>query len=159
VEITETSIMGDPDRARSVLSSLHDLGVQIAIDDFGTGYSSLSYLERFPIDILKIDRTFVSTGTGASPIARAVIELGRTLELEVIAEGIEHADQARWLADLGCRYGQGYLFARPVGPAALEVLLAGGDGLGSAADAEPDPARRDDGDRDDPPRLRLVSGE
>jgi diguanylate cyclase (GGDEF)-like protein len=159
LEITESGLMRRTAATISRLEALRELGAHLAIDDFGTGYSSLSYLERFPIDILKIDRTFVSTGTAASPIARAVIELGRTLELEVIAEGIEHADQARWLADLGCRYGQGYLFARPVGPAALEVLLAGGNGLGSAADAEPDPARRDDGDRDDPPRLRLVSGE
>jgi EAL domain-containing protein (putative c-di-GMP-specific phosphodiesterase class I) len=109
----------------------------VAIDDFGTGYSSLSYLERFPIDILKIDRTFVSSpGSVISPIARAIVDLGRTLGLQVIAEGIEQVEQARWLADLGCRYGQGYLYARPMGAAAIEAMLAEGEGL--ARPVEPD---------------------
>src|SRR5262249_22453462 len=129
LEITESGLMRRTAATISRLEALRELGVHLAIDDFGTGYSSLSYLERFPIDILKIDRSFVSTGGSGSPVARAVVELGRTLGLEVIAEGIEHADQARWLAELGCRFGQGYLFARPAGPAALEALLAGGEGL------------------------------
>jgi diguanylate cyclase (GGDEF)-like protein len=152
LEITESGLMRRTAATIARLEALRELGVHLAIDDFGTGYSSLSYLERFPIDILKIDRTFVSTGSASSPIARAVIELGRTLELEVIAEGIEHADQARWLAELGCRFGQGYLFARPVSPAALEALLAEGAGLGRATDAEADAGAES-------PRLRLVSGE
>jgi predicted signal transduction protein with EAL and GGDEF domain len=88
-----------------------------------------------------------------------VIDLGRTLDLEVVAEGIEHAEQARWLADLGCRYGQGFLYARPVGPAALEALLAEGEGLGT----RPEPPATGDmapGDEDQqPPRLRLISGD
>ncbi len=159
LEITESGLMRRTAATITRLEALRELGAHLAIDDFGTGYSSLSYLERFPIDILKIDRTFVSTGTTASPIARAVIELGRTLELEVIAEGIEHADQARWLADLGCRFGQGYLFARPMGPAAFEALIAGGGGLAQPSDADADASRRDDDERDDPPRLRLVSRE
>jgi diguanylate cyclase (GGDEF)-like protein len=156
LEITESGLMRRTASTIALLTALRELGTHLAIDDFGTGYSSLSYLERFPIDILKIDRTFVSsTGAGASPIARAVIDLGRTLELEVIAEGIEHAEQARWLMDLGCRFGQGFLYARPVGAAALEALLAEGAGLaGATSDAAP---ARDE--PDDPRRLRLVSGD
>ncbi len=156
LEITESGLMRRTASTIALLTALRELGTHLAIDDFGTGYSSLSYLERFPIDILKIDRTFVSsTGAGASPIARAVIDLGRTLELEVIAEGIEHAEQARWLMDLGCRFGQGFLYARPVGAAALEALLAEGAGLAGATPDAP-PARDEP---DDPRRLRLVSGD
>jgi EAL domain-containing protein (putative c-di-GMP-specific phosphodiesterase class I) len=130
LEITESSLMRRTQSTIARLDALRGLGVHLAIDDFGTGYSSLSYLERFPIDILKIDRTFVSeVGEEISPVARAIVELGRTLGLEVIAEGIEHIEQARWLADLGCRYGQGYLFARPMAAAAIEAVLAEGDGL------------------------------
>ena len=159
LEITESGLMRRTQATITRLASLRELGVHLAIDDFGTGYSSLSYLERFPIDILKIDRTFVSAvGNGASPIARAVIDLGRTLDLEVIAEGIEHVEQARLLAELGCRYGQGFLFARPVRPAAIEAMLAEGHRLGtvggvSATEGRPPTAAGD------PPRLRLVSGE
>ncbi|HEY7970009.1 MAG TPA: EAL domain-containing protein [Candidatus Limnocylindrales bacterium] len=161
LEITESGLMRRTASTIARLGALRDLGAHLAIDDFGTGYSSLSYLERFPIDILKIDRTFVSsTGANASPIARAVIDLGRTLDLEVVAEGIEHAEQARWLADLGCRYGQGFLYARPVGPAALEALLAEGEGLGTRPETPPatgDTAPGDD--EQQPPRLRLISGD
>jgi diguanylate cyclase (GGDEF)-like protein len=156
LEITESGLMRRTAATIDRLAALRELGVHLAIDDFGTGYSSLSYLERFPIDILKIDRTFVSsTGAAASPIARAVIDLGRTLDLEVIAEGIEHAEQARWLTDLGCRFGQGFLFARPVGAAALEAMLAEGEGLAAVG---PEPAVARD-EPEDGPRLRLVSGE
>ncbi|HET7473165.1 MAG TPA: EAL domain-containing protein [Candidatus Limnocylindrales bacterium] len=156
LEITESGLMRRTQATIARLSALRELGVHLAIDDFGTGYSSLSYLERFPIDILKIDRTFVATvGNGPSPIARAVIDLGRTLDLQVIAEGIEHADQARWLADLGCGYGQGFLFARPIGPAAMEALLAHGAGLGT----ETSGVRSAEPDVSEPRRLRLVSGE
>jgi EAL domain-containing protein (putative c-di-GMP-specific phosphodiesterase class I) len=136
------------------LEALRALGVHLAIDDFGTGYSSLSYLERFPIDILKIDRTFVSSpGSVISPIARAIVDLGRTLGLQVIAEGIEHVEQARWLADVGCRYGQGYLYARPMGAAALEALLAEGDGL--ARPVEPEHIAEEP-DHEAARRLRVV---
>ena len=135
LEITESSLMRRTQSTIARLDALRALGCHLAIDDFGTGYSSLSYLERFPIDILKIDRSFVSEGgTGGSAIARAIVDLGRTLKLEVIAEGIEQHDQARWLADIGCRYGQGYLFARPVRAAAIEGMLAEGAGLGRAVD-------------------------
>ncbi len=159
LEITESGLMRRTASTIARLSELRELGCHLAIDDFGTGYSSLSYLERFPIDILKIDRTFVSsTGAGASPIARAVIDLGRTLHLEVIAEGIEHAEQARWLADLGCRYGQGFLYARPVSAAALEALLAEGAGLAGPTDGQAGGTRGGEPDRE-APRLRLVSGD
>ena len=161
LEITESGLMRRTQATITRLGALRELGVHLAIDDFGTGYSSLSYLERFPIDVLKIDRTFVSAGDGsASPLARAVIDLGRTLHLEVIAEGIEHADEARWLAELGCRYGQGYLFARPVGAAAIEALLAEGEGLTSSGiDDTPSSAADDSAPGTARRRLRLVGGE
>jgi EAL domain-containing protein (putative c-di-GMP-specific phosphodiesterase class I) len=153
LEITESGLMRRTQSTIARLEALRALGCHLAIDDFGTGYSSLSYLERFPIDILKIDGSFVSAaGSGGSAIARAIVDLGRTLNLEVIAEGIEEPEQARWLTDIGCRFGQGYLFARPVGAAALEALLGEGAGLGRPADgAAESPASA--------PNLRLVSGE
>jgi diguanylate cyclase (GGDEF)-like protein len=154
LEITESGLMLRTQATIARLESLRALGVHLAIDDFGTGYSSLSYLERFPIDILKIDRTFVSSpGSVISPIARAIVDLGRTLGLQVIAEGIEHVEQARWLADMGCRYGQGYLYARPMGAAALEALLAEGDGL--ARPVEPEHSA-DEPDHEAARRLRVV---
>ena len=156
LEITESGLMTRTQATIARLDALRALGVHLAIDDFGTGYSSLSYLERFPIDVLKIDRTFVSSaGQAVSPIARAIVDLGRTLGLEVIAEGIEVTEQARWLADLGCRFGQGYLFARPMAAAAIESLLGEGVGLSAQGGAGAD--RLDE--RGDTRRLRLVSGE
>jgi len=159
LEITESGLMRRTQSTIVQLDALRALGCHLAIDDFGTGYSSLSYLERFPIDILKIDRSFVSdAGASGSAIARAIVDLGRTLNLEVIAEGIEQREQARWLADMGCRFGQGYLFARPVGAAAIEALLAEGAGLGRPAtvdDDRPEPGAP----RSRPKPLRLVSGE
>ena len=153
LEITESGLMRRTAETIARLGALRDLGVHLAIDDFGTGYSSLSYLERFPIDILKIDRTFVSpVGDAISPVARAIVDLGRTLGLQVIAEGIEHAEQARRLAEMGCRLGQGYLFARPMSAAAVEALLAEGEGLARPLDA-------DRAEPDATPRLRVVGGE
>jgi diguanylate cyclase (GGDEF)-like protein len=153
VEITESGLMQRTAATIARLDALRALGIHLAIDDFGTGYSSLSYLERFPIDTLKIDRTFVSNaGEAVSPIARAIVDLGRTLGLDVIAEGIEHVEQARWLADLGCRYGQGYLFARPMAAGALEALLAEGEGLASDTAGNHDAASG----RPDVPWLRVV---
>jgi diguanylate cyclase (GGDEF)-like protein len=152
LEITESGLMRRTEATIAGLDALRALGVHLAIDDFGTGYSSLSYLERFPIDILKIDRTFVSSvGDEVSPIARAIVDLGRTLGLEVIAEGIEHIEQARWLADLGCRFGQGYLYARPMSAAAVEALLAEGEGLARPVEPERAPGSTDAG-----PFLRVV---
>ena len=156
LEITESSLMRHTQATIARLEALRALGVRLAIDDFGTGYSSLSYLERFPIDILKIDRTFVSSEVSSvSPIARAIVDLGRTLGLQVVAEGIEHIEQARWLGDIGCRFGQGFLYARPMSAVAVEALL--GDGGGLARPIEPD--RGADLERDPGPHLRVVGDE
>jgi len=114
IELTESTIMQNTEANLARLRELKTLGVRLAIDDFGVGYSSLSYLHRFPIDILKIDRAFVSRMTeqnGGPELARAVVMLGTTLGLETIAEGIENEDQATALLDLGCVAGQGFLFA------------------------------------------------
>jgi diguanylate cyclase (GGDEF)-like protein/PAS domain S-box-containing protein len=115
IELTESTIMHNTESNLEKFQELKKLGVRLSIDDFGTGYSSLSYLHRFPIDILKIDRSFVSrlTESGEGPeLARAVVMLGETLGLETIAEGIEHEEQVMQLLELGCVAGQGFLFAR-----------------------------------------------
>ncbi|MEA2460728.1 MAG: hypothetical protein QOH90_905 [Actinomycetota bacterium] len=135
LEITETSLMEDAQAGERVLHELRELGVRIAIDDFGTGYSSLSYLKQFPIDILKIDRTFVSSiteGPEESALAEALIHLSRILSLDTVAEGIEREGQEATLRRLGCRLGQGYLYARPLSPEQAGELL-GGRSLGQAA--------------------------
>ena len=98
LEITETVMMADTDLAVERLRALKDLGVRLAIDDFGTGYSSLSYLSRFPVDILKMDRSFLTSGQADSALAAAIVALGETLNLEVVAEGIERSDQAHLAA-------------------------------------------------------------
>ncbi|AQZ31883.1 diguanylate cyclase [Pseudomonas sp. LPH1] len=116
LEVTESAIMEDPDAAQKLLISLRALGVRLAIDDFGTGYSSLARLKRLPVDKLKLDQSFVR-GLPDDPedaaIARAVIALGKSLGLKVLAEGIEQPAQAAFLRELGCNYGQGYHFGRP----------------------------------------------
>ena len=118
LEITESVLMDDPERAQQALSQLRELGIRIAVDDFGTGYSSLSHLQRFPVDILKIDKSFidplVTTDPESSALVTAIIGLAQTLGLEVIAEGIEHESQLHRLVDLGCDKGQGFLMARPL---------------------------------------------
>jgi diguanylate cyclase (GGDEF)-like protein/PAS domain S-box-containing protein len=124
LEITESVMMADTDFAVQRLCELKDLGVRLAMDDFGTGYSSLSYLSRFPVDILKMDRSFVGAGENVA-LQSAIIALGASLELEVVAEGIELPEQERSLHDLGCELGQGFLFARPMGPPELLKFLAG----------------------------------
>jgi EAL domain-containing protein (putative c-di-GMP-specific phosphodiesterase class I) len=114
IELTESTIMHNTEANLARLLQLKALGVRLAIDDFGTGYSSLSYLHRFPIDILKIDRSFVSrlTNTYNGPeLARAVITLGETLGLDTVAEGIELEAEVEALLALGCVAGQGFLFA------------------------------------------------
>jgi diguanylate cyclase (GGDEF)-like protein len=126
LEFTESILLNDADTVLSKLDALKTLGVQLAIDDFGTGYSSLRYLHRFPIDTLKIDRSFVGTvGARAekSAVANSIIHLGRTFDLHMVAEGVESADQLTELQRLGCSYGQGYLFARPLDAASLDALL------------------------------------
>jgi diguanylate cyclase (GGDEF)-like protein/PAS domain S-box-containing protein len=129
IEITESLLMSEPEVAVQRLQELKGLGVRLAIDDFGTGYSSLSYLRRFPVDVLKIDRSFVTalgTGPEDGALAHAIVMLGRTLRLRVVAEGIETAAQLAELQVLECEYGQGYLFARPLTAAAMSAVLANG---------------------------------
>ena len=126
LEITETAVMEQLHAAVAILTRLRELGVRLALDDFGTGYSSLSYLQRLPVDILKIDRTFIGGVTGSaeeSALPRAIITLGQTLGLETVAEGIETAEQLATLRELGCQLGQGYHLARPLGPTAVDALL------------------------------------
>jgi diguanylate cyclase (GGDEF)-like protein/PAS domain S-box-containing protein len=124
LEITESVMMSDTDFAVQRLSDLKALGVRLAMDDFGTGYSSLSYLSRFPVDILKMDRSFVASGENVA-LQSAIIALGASLELDVVAEGIELEEQERSLHDLGCEIGQGFLFARPMPSSDLATFLAG----------------------------------
>ena len=123
IEVTETVLVASPERARHVLERAHELGVSVALDDFGTGYSSLTYLAEFPIDIIKIDRSFVSTAdsdaTSRSLIA-AVVQLATAVGAETIAEGIETDDQLRAVTELGCTFGQGYLLGRPQHADALD---------------------------------------
>ena len=123
LEITETVMMADPDTASARLNELKALGVRIAMDDFGTGYSSLSYLSRLPVDILKMDRSFLAAGNTDSGLAAAIIAIGERLGLEVVAEGIEEPAQIDALRDLGCELGQGFLFARPMPQPALVTYL------------------------------------
>jgi diguanylate cyclase (GGDEF)-like protein len=129
LEITESMAMEEPDLLIERLAEIKRTGVSIAIDDFGTGFSSLSYLQRLRVDRLKIDRAFVTEITAAargSSIAEMVIELGRNLGLSIIAEGVEDERQAQILQALGCPLAQGYLFARPLAPAALVEWLENG---------------------------------
>jgi len=126
VEITETCLMHDAKGAKQQLNALKALGVRIAIDDFGTGYSSLAYLQQFPVDSLKIDRSFIA-GMGKSPegdtLIRTLIQLGKALKLETLAEGIEDEGQLAQLRGENCDVGQGYFFARPVAPEQIEEYL------------------------------------
>ena len=125
LEITESAVMDNPDLVIAVLIQLKALGVRISIDDFGTGHSSLSYLHRFPIDALKIDRSFVSAMTmEQSSIIQAIVALGQALRLEVIAEGIETPDQLSQLRTLGSNAGQGFLFAAALSAPEAEGLLS-----------------------------------
>jgi diguanylate cyclase (GGDEF)-like protein/PAS domain S-box-containing protein len=133
LEITETVVMTDTDLAVQRLNDLKRLGVRLAMDDFGTGYSSLSYLKRFPVDILKMDRSFLAAGEDNSSLAAAVIAIGGSLSLDVVAEGIEHPEQIASLRELGCQLGQGFLFAKPMSHDALFEYLGEGDAAESHA--------------------------
>jgi diguanylate cyclase (GGDEF)-like protein len=127
LEITESQLLHDTDVMISRLRDLKKLGLRLALDDFGTGYSSLGYLRRFPIDMIKIDKSFVAEMTAGheqAALARAVVQLGRTLRLTVVAEGIETAEQLGQLREAGCQLGQGHLFAAALGPAELASLAA-----------------------------------
>ena len=117
LELTETFLMQDSKSTAAVLQALKDMGVQLALDDFGTGYSSLSYLKRFPIDTLKIDRSFVrdlTTDADDASIVSAVISMGKSLHMRVVAEGVETREQLAFLQEQSCPEGQGYYFSRPV---------------------------------------------
>jgi diguanylate cyclase (GGDEF)-like protein len=126
LEITESAVMENAENSIAMLQRIKELGARISIDDFGTGYSSLSYLHRFPVDTLKVDRSFVSTmeaGTENGEIVRTIIALARALKLSVVAEGIESIHQFHQLRTLRCEYGQGYLFSRPLPVKEAEKLL------------------------------------
>lgn len=129
LEITESMVMDQPERSSDMLKALHAMGIRIAIDDFGTGYSSLSYLKQFPVDCLKIDRSFVSGiphNEDDAIIIRAILSLARHLKLEVIAEGVETAAQREFLRAQGCAEAQGYLFTPPLPASDFETALAHG---------------------------------
>jgi diguanylate cyclase (GGDEF)-like protein/PAS domain S-box-containing protein len=129
-ELTETVLMRDVVATASLLDKLKRIGVQIAVDDFGTGYSSLSYLNQFPIDVLKIDQSFVraihTSAAGNGAIVNAVIDMGRNLHQRVVAEGVEDEEQLAFLKAHGCDEAQGYLFSRPVNTAAMFTMLQAG---------------------------------
>jgi diguanylate cyclase (GGDEF)-like protein/PAS domain S-box-containing protein len=128
LEITESFMIQDTEATITKLQDLKALGIRLAIDDFGTGYSSLSYLQRFPIDILKIDKSFVDkvcSGSDGNAVARAIIMMGDSLNLRTIAEGIEHPEQISALQNLGCEAGQGFHFAKPLNKEDMEAFLAG----------------------------------
>ena len=126
LEVTESTVMNNPDAAIEALTKLSALGITIAVDDFGTGYSSFSYLKRLPIDLLKIDRSFV-TDIGSShedeEIVTAIIQVAHALNMMVVAEGVETQAQAEFLGKLGCHYAQGYLYAKPLPAAEFEHLV------------------------------------
>jgi len=128
LEITESTVMADPSAAIEMLQQIKSLGIRLAIDDFGTGYSSLSYLHRFPLDTLKIDRSFISgmgdDGEGME-IARTILPMANNLRLDVVAEGVETLQQVALLKKLHCKYGQGYYFSKPLSAEGTAALLAG----------------------------------
>jgi EAL domain-containing protein (putative c-di-GMP-specific phosphodiesterase class I) len=116
VELTESIIMSEPQRAIEAMRRLQAAGVRTSIDDFGTGFSSLFYLKHLPLDFLKIDQSFVAdvhSDPGSAAICRALLTLAHTLGLSVVAEGVENPDQYRWLKENGCEHLQGYFIARP----------------------------------------------
>jgi EAL domain-containing protein (putative c-di-GMP-specific phosphodiesterase class I) len=120
--------MADPSGAVEMLQQIKSLGIRLAIDDFGTGYSSLSYLHRFPLDTLKIDRSFISSmeddGEGLE-IARTILPMANNLRLDVVAEGVETGEQVALLKKLHCKYGQGYYFSKPLSAEGTKALLTG----------------------------------
>ena len=129
LEVTESALIEDSEGNVLKLAQLRDIGIRLAIDDFGTGYSSLSYLRQFNLDILKIDKSFIDVlgrDSKGSALVAAMVAMGTSLSMEVIAEGIEDHGQLQDLRTLHCDLGQGYLFAKPVSAAALAVLLTTG---------------------------------
>ncbi|MFN0092725.1 MAG: putative bifunctional diguanylate cyclase/phosphodiesterase [Acidimicrobiales bacterium] len=128
LELTETMLIESPDDAAAVLQQLRDLGVQLALDDYGAGHTSVNYLRRFPLDVIKIDRSFTADLDRGRPdtaaLVRSITDLARALGLETIVEGIEEPEQQRLARELGCDFGQGYLFAKPMDPQAATDYLA-----------------------------------
>ena len=134
LEMTESVLMDDSQTVLDILGQLKQLGARLAIDDFGTGYSSLSYLHRFPVDILKIDRSFVerlSRTSDNAELARTIVRLGQSLQLQTVAEGVEDSAQFLALRRMGCDVGQGFYFGRPME----------GDAMGRLLDEERAPAK------------------
>ena len=126
LEVTETALMRDPEATARRLGRLKDLGVRIAIDDFGTGYSSLAYLRQFPADALKIDRSFIAgmvSSRQSNALLQTLVALGRTLEIETLAEGIEDQAQLSALQRQHCDQGQGFLFSRPLDVEGIESFM------------------------------------
>jgi EAL domain-containing protein (putative c-di-GMP-specific phosphodiesterase class I) len=136
LELTETALLRRDERLHSDLAELRTIGVRLAIDDFGTGYSSLSYLRDLPIDVVKMDRSFVE-GIAESDqrlaVAEGIVQIARTLSLEVVAEGIETEAQLDLLGSMGCHYGQGYLLAMPMPASQAEDLVRNGFSLAAPA--------------------------
>ena len=129
LEITESVLVQDDGESLETLRALRGLGVGLAIDDFGTGYSSIAYLRHLPVDVLKIDRSFVADvarDERAAALVDAIAAMATALELSMVAEGIENAEQLRALQALGCRLGQGYWFARPMAAEEAERFLRSG---------------------------------
>ena len=127
LEITENLMLEDSSVVMDMLSKLRTLGVQLSVDDFGTGYSSLSYLRRFPVDILKIDKSFIqdlNLDSGDDALVKAIIAMGQSLSLKVIAEGVETKEQLQFLQAHECDMVQGYYFSRPVDAREIEQLIA-----------------------------------
>ncbi len=134
LEITESVVMENAELATNTLQQLRQLGVHLSIDDFGTGYSSLSYLHRFPVNTLKIDRSFIgrmASGDENSEIVKTICTLANNLGMEVVAEGVETREQMELLRKLKCEYGQGYLFSKPVDAVRATVMVVK-DSTGSA---------------------------
>jgi EAL domain-containing protein (putative c-di-GMP-specific phosphodiesterase class I) len=134
LEITETALMDNPGEAAALLADLRGFGTKIYLDDFGCGYSSLSHLAKLPVDVLKIDRSFVKNLLlpERPAIVESILALARTLNTGVVAEGIEHETQSRELARLGCTHAQGFLFSRPLSAACAEQIIAANVPLGPA---------------------------
>jgi diguanylate cyclase len=142
LELTEEVMIKDADTAVERLQQLKDLGVKLAIDDFGTGYSSLNYLRHLPVDILKIDKSFIdglTAGPTESAFGKLIIDFAHTLGLRTVAEGVEHPGQAKALARLGCHFAQGYLFAKPLPAAQVEAFLGAAQPTPTSADHDARP--------------------
>ena len=127
LELTETAVMRNFDATSDVLQALSAMGIRIAVDDFGTGYSNLSYLKRFPINTLKLDKSFVHdipANADVATIVRSVIHMGQSLHLQVVAEGVENAEQLKFLQAHNCAEGQGYYFSKPLHPSECQALIS-----------------------------------